>query len=124
MKKITVFCLFTAFYACNTIKGMEIKNSNYAYTTQDDYMTGKAVITHTKQCAAMGSVASGFAFFTATAARHMHWPYWIKRAPLFGFISFNAIGQIPTITGMDQDPKKTTFVGQMFNYMVNGKRKA
>ena len=110
--------------AWNQVTSMEITTNASKHDTHHDYTTGKVVIAKTRQFAAMGSVASGFSFFAATAARNMHWPYWVKRAPLFGFITFNAIGQLPTITGIDNNYTRTTFVGHWYNVLSNGTYKA
>lgn len=88
---------------------------NYFKTKNNDFNTGKEVISRTRQVAACGSIVSGFAFFAVTATRNAYLPYWLKRAPLFGFISFNAVAQLPTIMGFEQSPEKITRIGTMVN---------
>lgn len=113
---IFVFFTFNTMMFCMEFNSIQnIKDTDMPR----DYVTGKAAIAITRQYSALGAVTSGFTFFAATASRHMHWPYWVKRAPLFGFISFNALNQIPVITGIEQDFKKTSSLGSMINALKN-----
>lgn len=115
MKQIYFYSLFI-FFVSYTTQGMEQNSQNMQhYDINDDHIMGKLALARMRQFSACGSIASGFTFFAATASRHMHWPYWAKRMPLFGFISCNAINQIPVITGIENDFKKTSSLGSMIN---------
>ncbi len=81
--------MLMSMYSCMSMESRD------AYDTK----TEKKALFRMKQVASIGSITCGFGFFTATAARHMHWPYWSKRAPLFGFVSFNAFGQMTNLYG-------------------------
>lgn len=111
MKRIVISCIFCILYSWSMVMPMESFNNN---KHDHDVTAGKIVVARTRQYATLGSIASGFTFFAATATRHMHWPYWAKRTPLFCFVSCNALAQLPTITGIEHDPQKMTFVGNMY----------
>ena len=111
MKRMILFSFILLFSMTQAMeRSYETNSSDAAY-----FEAGKSRIAKMKQVAAIGSVTSGIGFFVATASRHSNWPYRFKRMPLFAFISFNAIGQMPIIAQFDQHPQRVAFIGKIMN---------